>query len=186
MKKILLISLLIFSVSCSSEKEKFEKNTLMVIKQTIENEAFKQNYSSQIYTLNLLKMTKVSGHYININYLDDLLQEADRYNELAQLETKKMAGYEKVMNQFNVKSIVEKGTNSKLLIDEYLLKSETALETAEKVSKSIDSVKLDSIWKATVFVKATFKKEEDINNWLDTIVYVLNSNLEIQKFKQLD
>lgn len=186
MKKIILVALLMLAISCTSEKEKREKQALNSISNTIENDAFKKNTTTKFHSFELVEMYKVPGTIMDQLYLEKLIEESKRYRALAKVEANKIENYTELMNSLNVIEMQQKGTSSALLLKEYLSKSQDYLNEATEVEKSMQSVQLDSLWAVKVFMKASFTYDNEVNNVLDTIVYVLNNKLELQNFKEIE
>lgn len=185
-KGSIIILMLLIITSCISEKEKLQTEALNAIRSSIENDAFRDNASVKFHTLELISMKKVNGSYIDEVYMNGLIEEADRYKEKAALEIEKANEYSNLMNASNMYEVKAKSEELLASSTQNLLNAKTFLNKARAIEKRIDTIQLDSLWKVKVFMKASFEHEREVDNILDTLIYVLNNNFQLQKFKELE
>jgi hypothetical protein len=185
MKKSLIIAILVL-VSCTNEKQKQFNKVAENVEIFIKDNAFRENQTVTIYEIETVELVKVTGNYINEDYVSKLLEASKSYMKLAKVEGEKIEGYTKLMTQYNMKLMIEKGNESKIKMDEYIKLSKNFVSEGSKLLEEIDALKIDSVYRAKVFLKASFKKEDYSENVLDTFYYILNNKLEIKPFRNID
>lgn len=191
-KESIIILMLLLIISCTSKKEKLQNEALNVIITSIENDSFREDTSVKFHTIELISMNKVSGNYINEIYLQTLIDKSKEYMEKAKQQNNEAEGYvQKLINYtssdiLGMYKINDEINNLRGFAEADISKAKKFIKEASDINKSIDTLQLDSLWKVKVFMKASFEHKNEVNNVLDTLFYVLDKNLKLQKFKEID
>lgn len=174
-----LVSIFLLAVIFSCNDPRIDNNPASDnITEYIMNEAFKADEGVEILTLDVLEITNVEGHSLDRDYVLQLMDASDYHHELAEVEMDKIKTYTEMLNSANTYTMQEKVIEARIVAEKHFKEASRLIDEAVGVNKRIDSVKVDSMKVAKVFLKAKYQGG-DRNNVLDTMYYPLDANFKV-------